>query len=258
MSSGRTADHRHPIKRERTDRPASRSNVDMDRMRWKDTVMADHAGATSVYLEIGKKRVFACALDWPGWCRSGKDEESALAALATYAPRYAVVAKQGGHPLPDSAVDAFEVVERLPGSASTDFGVPERIATADAGSLTTGEGERLSTLVTAAWAVFDQVAAATPAELRKGPRGGGRDRDKMIDHVVMSEVAYARKLGITHRVAGIDDREAITALRTAISDVLRAGAVDAQPFGWPSRYAARRIAWHALDHAWEMEDRTPR
>ena len=27
------------------------------------------------------------------------------------------------------------------------------------------------------------------------------------------------------------------------------------PKGWPHRYAARRIAWHVLDHAWEMEDR---
>ena len=25
---------------------------------------------------------------------------------------------------------------------------------------------------------------------------------------------------------------------------------------WPARYAARRIAWHALDHAREMEDRS--
>jgi hypothetical protein len=25
--------------------------------------------------------------------------------------------------------------------------------------------------------------------------------------------------------------------------------------GWPARYGARRIAWHALDHAWEIQDR---
>jgi hypothetical protein len=25
---------------------------------------------------------------------------------------------------------------------------------------------------------------------------------------------------------------------------------------WPPAYAARRIAWHALDHAWEIEDRS--
>jgi hypothetical protein len=24
---------------------------------------------------------------------------------------------------------------------------------------------------------------------------------------------------------------------------------------WPARYAIRRSAWHALDHAWEIEDR---
>src|SRR5690349_9971305 len=47
---------------------------------------------TDVYLEVGKKRVFACAADWPGWCRSGRDEEQALEALTTSASRYAVLA----------------------------------------------------------------------------------------------------------------------------------------------------------------------
>jgi hypothetical protein len=220
--------------------------------------MADNAGSTSVYLEIGKKRVFACALDWPGWCRSARSEELALMALAAYAPRYGVVAKEAGLPFPDSVAASFNVVERLPGSASTDFGVPERVAAADVGPPIPGQGETLSALVTAAWTVFDQVAASAPAELRKGPRGGGRDRDKMIDHVITSEVAYARKLGIRQKVAAIDDRAAIASLRAAISEALRTTAADAPPNGWPARYAARRIAWHALDHAWEMEDRASR
>jgi hypothetical protein len=36
-------------------------------------------------------------------------------------------------------------------------------------------------------------------------------------------------------------------------------ASDGSPLAdrkWTQRYAARRIAWHALDHAWEMEDRS--
>jgi hypothetical protein len=34
------------------------------------------------------------------------------------------------------------------------------------------------------------------------------------------------------------------------------GGTPPVPKGWPPRYAARRIAWHALDHAWEIEDRS--
>jgi hypothetical protein len=163
-------------------------------------------------------------------------------------------------PFPDNAGDAFDVVERLPGSASTDFGVPEQFATTDTEPLTAGAAETMSALVVAAWTVFDRVAAITPPELRKGPRGGGRDRDKMIGHVIASETSYARKLGIKHKLAGMDDHAAIAALRGAISGVLRVGSDGAPPVpnGWPPRYAARRIAWHALDHAWEMEDRTER
>ncbi len=43
------------------------------------------------YLEVGEKRTFAGAIDWPGWCRPGRDETSALHALFEYAPRYAAV-----------------------------------------------------------------------------------------------------------------------------------------------------------------------
>ena len=57
-------------------------------------------GPTAVYLELGSKRVFACTLDWPGWCRSGKTEELALEALAAYADRYAEVAKEAGIAFP--------------------------------------------------------------------------------------------------------------------------------------------------------------
>ncbi len=215
---------------------------------------------TPVYVEIGKKRVFACALDWPGWCRSGPTEESALDALAGYAPRYAVVARQARVAFPRKVADSFQVVERLPGSASTDFGVPEQFATSDTDPLSPGSARAMTGLVVAAWMVFDRVAATTPAELRKGPRGGGRDRDKMIDHVVASETSYARKLGIKHKLMTIDDHAAIAALRNAVSDVLATGSDGAPPVpnGWPLRYAARRFAWHALDHAWEMEDRTER
>ena len=211
---------------------------------------------TDVYLESGSKRVFACAVDWPGWCRSGKDEDAALEALATAAPRYALVAADAEVAFPARAAARFEVVKRVPGSASTDFGVPGTVTSLDGRPITKAQALRLLSLVAASWRIFDGVAAGAPAELRKGPRGGGRDRDAIIDHVLGAEVAYARKIGIRLSQPALDDAVAIAAHRDAILDALRSstGAVEK---GWPPRYAARRIAWHALDHAWEIEDRSP-
>lgn len=213
---------------------------------------------TKVYLEVGTKKVFGCALDWPGWCRSGKTEEAALEALAAYAGRYEPVAAEAGVRFPKSAGDAFDVVERIPGSATTDFGAPDKVATADRKRLTQAQAERLASLVEASWIVFDRVVATAPAELRKGPRGGGRDRDKIVDHVLGAEVSYVRTIGLRFRQPDPADAQAMHQLRTAISDTLRAARAPALDpgKGWPYRYAARRIAWHTLDHAWEIEDRS--
>ena len=201
---------------------------------------------TPVYLEIGAKKVFACSADWPGWCRAAKGEDEALAALAAYADRYRPVADAAGLRFPKSAGEAFDVVQRVPGGKTTDFGAPGAPAAADSVPLTKAQAERLATLVDAAWTVLDQVATAAPAELRKGPRGGGRDRDKMLAHVVEAEDAYFRKVGVRDG-------------RAAFLDALQA-ARQPQPElsvkSWPWRYAARRVAWHALDHAWEMQDRS--
>jgi hypothetical protein len=230
------------------------------RVREKIPAMAPDQGSsdpTTVYLELGKKRVFACALDWPGWCRSGKTEELALEALAGYAPRYAVVAEQAGVDFPASAGEVIRVVEQVQGSATTDFGAPAAAAGRDAAPLGGDEAKRVVTLVKAAWAVFHQVASAAPAELRKGPRGGGRDRDKIIDHVLGAETSYARKLGVKQRQPAMDDHDAIAALRDAVLAVLAPSeGTPLVPKGWLPRYAARRIAWHALDHAWEIQDRS--
>jgi hypothetical protein len=211
---------------------------------------------TPVYVESGRTRTFACAYDWPGWCRSGKDEASALAALAAYASRYAAVAKR-----PRIAFDAkptLRVVERLAGSASTEFGVPAAVAKRDTTPMAAAEGKRLASLVEAAWAVYDRILASTPAELRKGPRGGGRDRDKMADHVRDAEGAYVRKLGLRLATPDRRNHRAVTEFRAAILEIIQRPSKGTPPVekGWPQRYAARRIAWHALDHAWEMQDRT--
>jgi hypothetical protein len=201
------------------------------------------------------KKAFATAVDWPGWSRSGKTAELALAALAASASRYATVAQEAGEAF---AIDSYDVVEQAAGGSGTEFGVPSAITALDSRPLDAEAAQRLARFVEAAWTVFDRVAASAPAELRKGPRGGGRDRDKMIAHVTESDWYYAREIGVRQGQPDPGDRPAIMALRAAMLEVLRQ-ASDGSPVNgrkWPPRYAARRIAWHSLDHAWEMEDRS--
>ena len=208
--------------------------------------------------ETGTKRTFVWALDWPGWCRVSKDTALAIESLIEHGPRYAVVARQAGLELPEVSAVKLHALETVPGGAGTDFGVPSALTDHDRLATTAAEARRLASLVEAAWIVFDRVAADAPPELRKGPRGGGRDRDKMIGHVIEADHAYAREMGVKLPTPSFEDRAAVEAERAAMLDVLRRPS-DGSPLAgrrWMPRYAARRIAWHALDHAWEMEDRT--
>ena len=198
---------------------------------------------TRVYLEVGGKRTFASAAGWPGWCRSGKDEAAALENLAAYAPRYAPVAKLARVDLPGDAT-SFEVVERLKGNATTDFGAPGIPAREESKKMTPKEIERMVALMQACWKYLDTVRATSPAELRKGPRGGGRDRDKMYQHVLDAELEYGKAIGLRLKQP---DREAL----------LESFRNPNRNEKWPVAYAVRRTAWHALDHAWEMQDRLP-
>lgn len=211
------------------------------------------AGRTRVYVEVGAKRAFASAAEWPGWCRAGKDEKAALEALAAYAPRYARVAKLAKVPFAATA-PGFQVVARLKGNATTDFGAPGVPAEDEAKPVKAADARRMCDLVEACWTYLDMVVANAPSALRKGPRGGGRDRDAMFDHVLGAEKEYARGIGLRLKQPAGTDRAAVRAFRQAILEGL------ANPSGegrWPAPYAARRTAWHALDHAWEIEDRTP-
>ena len=214
---------------------------------------------TDVIVEAGDKKVFASVVDWPGWCRGGPSPAAALEALAAYRPRYEPVAALAGLSLP---AGDLVVAERVPGNASTDYGVPGVAAAPDSVPLDAEGATRQAALVSAAWEYLDGVVGAAPAQLTKGPRGGGRDRDKMYQHVLSAEASgYAGKMGlkIDRGEPQVGDRDAIQAAREALLGVLGAPS-DGGPLrekGWTSRYAARRIAWHALDHAWEMQDRTP-
>jgi hypothetical protein len=208
--------------------------------------------------EVAAKKAFAWVIDWPGWCRAGKDASLAREALLAYAPRYAVVAKAAGLKLPEIDGAELDIVESVGGGSGTEFGVPSAMTDLDRRRVTAAEAERLAAIVEAGWKVFDRVAAKSPAELRKGPRGGGRDRDKMVRHVVESDHYYAREIGIRLPEPDATDLRAVNAERRAVLDIL-GKASDGSPLAdrkWTQRYAARRIAWHALDHAWEMEDRS--
>jgi len=200
-------------------------------------------GVTRVYLETGKTWTFACAVDWPGWGRRGKDAEQALDTLSAYAPRYAVVAGS------DAISTDFEVVGRLQGDATTDFGAPSVSGEWDDAKLPAAEADRIARLLERTWTVFDSVVATAPAELRKGPRGGGRDRDAIVEHVREAERSYGRKFGVR-----LPPRITWDEQRAAYLEAIRAG-VPGQ--SWSARYAARRLAWHVMDHVWEIEDRGP-
>jgi hypothetical protein len=212
------------------------------------------ATSVRVLVEITPNRVFASALDWPGLSRSGKTEPAAAEALLAAAARYAPVAAAAGYPLAAGEL-AIDIVERVEGDAGTAFGVPAIVAAADRAPVDAGESARLAGIVEAAWAELGRISAAAPEDLRKGPRGGGRDRSKMVQHVIDAEAAYASVMGRRHSPV---DAAAVLAMRADLLEVLRQPS-DGSPIAgrrWPPRYAARRIAWHALDHAWEMEDRT--
>jgi hypothetical protein len=210
-----------------------------------------------LYTEATGKRAFACALDWPGWARAAKTEELAIEALASYADRYAPVAAAARLRWP-ARLD-FEVVQRLRGTASTDFGALDKPPKADREKTTALASRRQAALLQASWDLLDDVAAHAPASLRKGPRGGGRDRDKVVEHVLGSEASYARQIGIRTDPKTSDlSPEAVTTRRQRIIEVLSA-ASDGTPLverGWPTRYAVRRFAWHVLDHVWEIEDKS--
>lgn len=218
-----------------------------------------------VYLEVGKKRVFAGVLEWPGWSRSGRSEEEALGALLKYGARYAaVVVRAGLEPESPEDVAAFNVVERLPGGAGTDFGAPEAIPAADRESLHIDDLVRLGSVLTACWEAFDAAAAAAVGiELRKGPRGGGRELEAITRHVLEAEQGYLSRLAWKiDKGRAVNLNEEMRLTRQAIMDALAAaerGEIPARgPRGgaiWPARYFVRRVAWHVLDHLWEIEDR---
>src|SRR3989442_1652552 len=144
-----------------------------------------------VTLEIGPKgkRVVAAAPDWPGLERGAKTTEATIERLRAYLPRYARIAELAGVDAGFARVStSVDVVEEYPGNGSTDFwGISFTCSSIDRQDMSNEELERELTLMQASWAFFDDVRARVSAELRQGPRGGGRQRDLIVRHVVRTE-----------------------------------------------------------------------
>jgi hypothetical protein len=205
-----------------------------------------------IYIEAGKKKVFAGAVDWPGWCRFGRDEEEALAVLMVYSKRYASALKETGiaFQAPERETQ-LEIVERHKGNVSTDFGAPAAVLEADMAPMAADEYRHSKQIL------------SEGKELRKGPRGGGRDLDKIIEHVLEADRQYLRRLAWSYRRdKSKTPVQELPGVRQAILEALDAAEgrqiPDEGPRGgkiWPPRCFIRRPAWHVLDHAWEIEDR---
>jgi hypothetical protein len=217
------------------------------------------ADPVRVMLEQGKKkRIVACAFDWPGWDRSARLGHDVLAVLGDYRPRYGKVAEVAGFGAEFAATGEFEVVEELEGIGMTDYyGLSGRAAAPEAEPMTETDFERKVALLQATWTTFDDTAARVSAELRKGPRGGGWEKDRIIRHVNGAEIdEFAPKVGVKVPLETRDDPKALRAYRKAFVAGLREHHVRGEPARtWALQFLIRRCAWHMLDHAWELEDR---
>ena len=215
-----------------------------------------------VTVEIGPKgkKAAAVAPDWPGLERGAASGEAAVERLIAYIPRYASVVKLAGMEAAFASSRPVEVVERYPGPGSTDFwGISFAFSSIDQQAMSDEALERELRLMRACWAFFDEVRARVSVEMRRGPRGGGRDRDHIVRHMFAAELDWAKKLGVLTPLDLMLTNEGLSAHRDAYCHAIRDYHSQGKPAGnvakWPLRYLIRHTAYHTLDHAWEMEDK---
>lgn len=218
--------------------------------------MAHHMRVT---LEIGPKgkKVVAVAPDWPGLARGATTGEAAIERLLSYVPRYATVAKLAGMDAAFAAITAVDLVEHYPGTGSTDFwGISFAFSGIDRQAMSSEALERELSLMRACWAFFDDVRSRVSAEMQKGPRGGGRDRDHIVRHTFGTEQDWAKKLGVLTPQGAMLTDEGLKAHRDAYLKAIRVFHFQGKMARtWPLRYLIRHTAYHTMDHAWEMEDK---
>jgi hypothetical protein len=206
------------------------------------------------------KRSVAFSIDWPGWSRGAKTAEIALETLESYRDRYRPVAKLAGMSREFEEAGPLEIVEDRVGTGSTDFwGISFSPSSAEQGPLNDAEFDRGIKLLRAAWAFFDSVAVRVSPEMRKGPRGGGRDRDRIISHVIRQESEnFASGVGLKIPEEGAMTPDGLREYREAYVEAMRrynAGDIERPMRSWTLPFLIRHSAFHTLDHAWEMEDK---
>jgi hypothetical protein len=221
--------------------------------------MSQNPRTIDIAIESGSKKTFAGAVEWPGWSRTGKDEASAIQALFDYGPRYARAMRAAKFEFrPPENPQAFEITERLAGTTTTDFGAPDAALADNMLPVDEAELARYQSILEACWGALDEAArSAAGKELRKGPRGGGRETDEIVRHTLEAHAAYLGRIGVK-LPPGAD----LSVMRQISSQALTAAAHGELPTHgprggayWTPRYFVRRAAWHILDHAWEIEDR---
>jgi hypothetical protein len=217
------------------------------------------AGEVRVVLETGPKgkKVAAVAPDWPGLERGAGTGGAAVERLLAYLPRYAKVAKLAGMETEFAAIARAEIIEQYPGTGSTDFwGISFAFSSIDGQALAPAELDRGLTLMQACWTFFDDVRSRVSSEMQKGPRGGGRDRDRIVGHTLRVQLDWARKIGVRGSEDAILTQNGLSAHRDAYAKAIRAFHSEGKNAGsWPLRYLIRHTAYHTMDHAWEMEDK---
>ena len=215
-----------------------------------------------VVLEQGPKakKFVAFAVDWPGWSRGATTGDGALETLAAYRERYRPIAARAGMERAFDDAGPLDVVEERVGTGSTDFwGISFSPSSLEQEPMDAAELERKLTVLQACWGCFDDVAARVSAEMRKGPRGGGRDRDTIIAHVIRVESEdFARKVGLVVEERGALQPGALAPYRSAYLEAMRAyqrGEVNRAMRSWTLAFLVRHSAYHTMDHAWEMQDK---
>ena len=206
----------------------------------------------------GKKAV-AFAVDWPGWSRGAKTPELALEVLESYRARYRPIAVGARRVKEFDAGGAVDVVEDRVGTGSTDFwGISFSQSSLENEPMDDAELERKIGLLRACWDFFDAVAARVSAEMRKGPRGGGRERDEIIRHTIGTESEYfAKRVGLRIPEGGALTPKGLREFREAYVATMRAynAGEGKRMRSWNLPFLIRHSAFHTLDHAWEMEDK---
>jgi hypothetical protein len=206
----------------------------------------------------GRKAV-AFAVDWPGWSRGATTPELALARLESYRARYRPIAVAARMADEFDAAGKLKVVEDKVGTGSTDFwGISFSPSGLERDPMKAAELDRKIKLLRACWAFFDATGARVSAEMAKGPRGGGRDRDRIIRHVIRNESEeFAKRVGLRIPEEGALAPKALRDYRekyVAAMKTYNAGEGKRMK-SWNLPFLIRHSAFHTMDHAWEMEDK---